>query len=50
MRELIRKIIRETVTKTEVICDKCGWTWKLDEGGKDKYICHKCGHDNEKKD
>jgi len=47
MRDLIRKLIREIVTKKEVICDNCGWSWKLDEAGKDKYICHKCGHDNE---
>jgi hypothetical protein len=26
-------------------CDHCGWEWKKSEGGKDLYICHKCGHD-----
>jgi hypothetical protein len=25
---------------------KCGWSWKLSEGGKDPYVCHKCGSDN----
>ena len=29
-----------------VDCEGCGWTWKLDDGGKDPYVCHKCGHDN----
>jgi len=29
-----------------VECEGCGWTWKLDDGGKDPYVCHKCGHDN----
>ena len=24
----------------------CGWKWKLDDGGKDPYTCHKCGHVN----
>ena len=38
--------IKELVTATEVICDKCKWKWKIAEGGKDPYICHKCHHDN----
>jgi hypothetical protein len=29
-----------------VNCTSCGWTWKLQEGGDDVFICHKCGHDN----
>lgn len=41
-----KKII-ETVTNKEVICDNCGWSWDLSEGGDDPYICHKCGYDNE---
>jgi NADPH:quinone reductase-like Zn-dependent oxidoreductase len=39
----------ETITDTEVICDECGWSWALADGGNDPYICHKCGHDNEEK-
>jgi hypothetical protein len=31
----------------DIKCKKCGWEWKLDDGGTDPYICHKCGHDNE---
>ena len=27
-------------------CEKCGWEWKLDAGGTDPYVCHKCGYDN----
>ena len=30
-------------------CDHCGWKWKKSEGGKDLYICHKCGHDTNPK-
>ena len=33
----------------KVICDNCGWSWKLSEGGNDAYVCHKCGMDNTKK-
>ena len=38
--------LKETIKDGTVICDNCDWTWKLSEGGKDPYICHKCGHDN----
>lgn len=44
----IRRIF-ETITDGKVICDKCGWSWDLSDGGNDPYICHKCGHDNEEK-
>lgn len=33
-----------------IVCDKCGWSWKLSEGGKDPYICHKCEKNNLKND
>ncbi len=36
----------EIVTNKEVICDKCGWSWELEDGGDDPYVCHKCGYDN----
>ena len=39
--------IIEILTKKKVICDNCGWSWKLSEGGDDPYICHKCWHNNE---
>ena len=25
---------------------KCGWKWKLEDGGNDVFVCHECGHDN----
>lgn len=40
------KRIMETITDDKVICDECGWSWDLSEGGDDPYVCHKCGHDN----
>ena len=49
-RDLVAAIlpdtINELVTDTEVICDNCGWEWKIEDGGDDLYTCHKCGHDN----
>jgi hypothetical protein len=38
-------IVVEEVNKNEVKC-RCGWSWKLSDGGNDPYICHKCGQDN----
>ena len=43
---ILPDVINELVTNTEVICDNCGWEWPIADGGKDLYICHKCGHDN----
>jgi hypothetical protein len=48
--EFYNKRVNEIVTNTEVICDNCGWEWKIADGGDDLYVCHKCGHDNNPKD
>ena len=32
----------------KVKCSKCGWSWKLSEGGHDPYTCHKCWNVNSK--
>ena len=46
--------INELVTATQVICDNCGWEWKIADGGDDLYVCHNtlpggsvCGHNND---
>ena len=31
----------------KVVCQECGWSWDLSDGGDDPYTCHKCGHTNE---
>jgi tRNA(Ile2) C34 agmatinyltransferase TiaS len=28
----------------KIVCDKCGWSWRLKDGGKDPYLCHRCGN------
>jgi tRNA(Ile2) C34 agmatinyltransferase TiaS len=45
--ELQLQKLTEMVDSEKVVCDECGWSWKLSEGGDDLYICHKCGHNNE---
>ena len=39
----------EEYTENKITCDNCGWDWKPQDGGDDMFICHECGHDNEKK-
>jgi hypothetical protein len=44
------KLTFEQVQGDSIVCDGCGWTWKIKDGGNDLYICHKCGHDNTPKE
>jgi hypothetical protein len=41
--------VEEVVINGKVLCDNCGWSWKIEDGGTDVYICHECGHDNQPK-
>lgn len=38
--------VNESVNKGLITCNKCGWEWKVSEGGHDTYDCHKCGNKN----
>jgi hypothetical protein len=29
-----------------ITCGKCGWEWKISDGGTDPYVCHNCGYNN----
>jgi len=40
----------ERVEGDSIVCDDCGWTWKIKDGGNDLYNCHKCGHNNTPKE
>ena len=40
------KIVNEAIVGDEIVCDNCGWNWKIVDGGDDLFICHKCGYDN----
>ena len=39
--------LNEAIVGDKIECDKCGWSWKIADGGDDLFICHKCGNDNE---
>lgn len=38
------------IFEDKTITCKCGWEWKLSDGGDDPYTCHKCGHVNKEQD
>jgi predicted RNA-binding Zn-ribbon protein involved in translation (DUF1610 family) len=40
------KVKINEIEDSTIECEKCGWRWKLSEGGEDPYICHKCNFDN----
>ena len=39
MKELIQKILKEEIKDNKIVCDSCGWSWDLKDGGKDPYLC-----------
>jgi len=41
--------LKEVINGDEIECDNCDWSWPIKEGGKDLYVCHECGHDNNPK-
>jgi len=41
------KSIVKKMSNNRVVCEECGWSWDLSDGGDDPYTCHKCGHTNE---
>ena len=44
------KIAGETNDNQQITCEKCGWEWNtVDSEESDKYVCHKCDHDNSEK-
>ena len=42
----LQYLIKEEAKDKIIKCKQCGWKWKESEGGKDKFVCHQCGHDN----
>jgi len=35
-----------SIENERIVCENCGWSWKVEDGGDDLYECHKCDHDN----
>jgi len=43
------KKVNKKIVGDNVVCDKCGWSWKITDGGNDVYKCHKCNNNNQPK-
>ena len=44
-RELAQGL-EEAIVGDKIECNNCGWSWDIEDGGDDLYICHKCWHNN----
>jgi hypothetical protein len=36
------------ITDDKIVCQNCGWSWDVEDGGNDLFVCHKCNSDNSK--
>ena len=45
-KEKTKRLQKESIVGDSIVCDNCGWNWKIEDGGNDLYICHKCNHNN----
>jgi hypothetical protein len=34
------------VKDDKIVCQNCGWSWRVQDGGNDLFMCHKCNYDN----
>ena len=41
-----KRLQKESIVGDSIVCDNCGWNWKIKDGGDDLYICHKCNNNN----
>ena len=36
----------ESIVGQKIVCDNCGWSWNINDGGDDMFTCHKCGSED----
>jgi len=36
----------ESIVGQKIVCDNCGWSWNIDDGGDDMFTCHECGSED----
>jgi|TARA_B100001094_G_scaffold114204_1_gene110181 hypothetical protein len=46
MSNLKLNIPNEAIVGDKIHCDNCNHSWEIKDGGKDLYLCHKCGYNN----
>ena len=43
---IIGNRLDESIVDDKIVCDNCGWSWDIADGGDDMFTCHKCGSDD----
>ena len=43
---IIGRKLDESIVDDKIVCDNCGWSWDIADGGDDMFTCHKCGSDD----
>ena len=43
---IIGRKLDESIVDEKIVCDNCGWSWDIADGGDDMFTCHKCGSDD----
>mgnify|MGYP000689697843 FL=1 len=38
--------VKESIVGQKIVCDNCGWSWDIADGGDDMFTCHECGSDD----
>tara|TARA_R110000744_G_scaffold93128_1_gene179932 strand:- start:1472 stop:3145 length:1674 start_codon:yes stop_codon:yes gene_type:complete len=38
--------LNESIVGEKIVCDNCGWSWDIADGGDDMFTCHKCGSED----
>jgi hypothetical protein len=38
--------LNEAIVGNKIVCEGCGWSWNIKDGGNNPFTCHKCGYDN----
>ena len=38
--------VKESIVGQKIVCDNCGWSWNIDDGGDDMFTCHECGSED----
>jgi hypothetical protein len=41
------RYIKYFESNSNITCDTCNWNWDIEIDDDRKYLCHKCGYDNE---
>jgi hypothetical protein len=44
--DIYANLVGKNNPNERIVCQNCGWSWKVKDGGDDLYMCHRCGCNN----